>query len=138
MVQDPDIVPTEYRLFVTRHAGDPLHDDTVVFRLETVRTFANFQYELKVQTARSADTLAFTVLGLQPPLLSLPSSGPASFECEIEGLTGTQSVTVKALDGKVNTFQLSLSPAVRVKRKPAHAFIHVITDQNPDPTIEET
>jgi hypothetical protein len=129
-------VETEYRLYVTRRSGMPPGKHIVVFRLETVRTFANFRYDLSVRTEVTPHAVAFSVLGLQPPLLSLPASGPASFEYECEGLEGSFTVTIQGLDGRINTCQLRLSPAVQILRKPAHAFIHIITE--PDPNFGES
>jgi hypothetical protein len=89
----------EYRLSVVPAGGDlSSHGGTLVV-LRTATSFANFRYTLSVEERREGNTIHLKVLGLRPPSLDLPSSGPAEFTREYEGLHGRYRIVVEGLDG---------------------------------------
>jgi hypothetical protein len=121
---------TDYRLLIAPRFNDLAQKYTTVVQLETVKTFASFQYELSVRETVTKGSMHFKVLGLRTPQLSLPATGHARYEREYEDLKGTYSVTVEGLDGKANTFQVRIARnQVKVLGAPGNAFIDVITDQ---------
>jgi hypothetical protein len=120
----------EYRLLIAPRFNDLGQKFTTIVQLETVKTFASFQYELSVRETLTKGSIHLKVLGLRTPQLSLPATGHARFMKEFQDLKGTYSVTVEGLDGKANTFQVRIAQTqVKVLASPGHPFIEVITDQ---------
>lgn len=121
---------SEYRLLVTPHFNERGQKYTTLVRLETVKAFASFQYELSVEEELGKKLIKYRVRGLKTPHLSLPASGHAGFEHEYEDLKGTYEITVEGLDGKTNAFTVRIAPEqVKVTKSPPEPFVHLITDK---------
>ena len=76
------------------------------------------------------DPLAYRVLGLKTPHLSLPATGHAQFMREYDNLKGTYEVIIEGLDGKTNSFSVRIAPQqVRLVSAPSQSFITVCTDR---------
>lgn len=118
----------EYRLVITPAFDERRRTTVTLLRLETTRVFASFAYELSVEFTRSETALRFRVLGLRTPNLSLPSSGAAHADWELNDLRGTREVTVEGLDGKSGSCTLRFSGTrISVLRPPPAAFLEIVT-----------
>ena len=89
----------EYRLSVIPAGSHRGSAGVTLIVLRTATSFANFRYALSVDERRDGNTIHLKVLGLRPPPLDLPSSGPAEFTREYEGLHGRYRIVVEGLDG---------------------------------------
>ena len=120
----------EYRLLIAPRFNELGQKHATVVQLETVKTFASFQYELSVRETVTNKSIHYKVLGLRTPHLSLPSTGHARFVREYDDLRGTYAVTVEGLDGRANTFQVRVArDQVKVLAAPHAPFIEIVTDQ---------
>jgi hypothetical protein len=119
----------EYRLLVTPYFDEREQAHKTLIVLETTKMFASFRYDLSVDETIEGKTIAMTVRGLRAPRLSLPTSGSARFERLHEQLNGTYDISVKGLDGMVNTFKIKVTPkTVRVLAGAAEGFVQLFTD----------
>jgi hypothetical protein len=89
------------------------------FVLETSQSFASFIYDLSVEEHREGRNIRLRVVGLKPPQLSIPSSGPARFVRDYDDLAGTCHVTIETTDGRTSTFVLHISSR-RIEAKQPH------------------
>ncbi|HEX9006591.1 MAG TPA: hypothetical protein VF889_04820 [Bacteroidota bacterium] len=120
----------EYRLLIAPRFNELGQKHTTIVELETVKTFASFQYELSVRETITNRSVHLKVLGLRTPHLSLPATGHARFTREFDDLKGVYNVTVEGLDGRTNTFQVRITQSqVKVLDAPASPFIELVTDQ---------
>ncbi len=121
-------IDPEFRLIVSPLLDDSTQRIGTTLRLETIKVFANFQYELSVRETEDPPHLHLKVLGLKTPALSLPSTGHAQFTREYAGLQGKIEVTVEGLEGKAATVTLNVLPdRVRILRPPKGSFLEVVT-----------
>ncbi len=120
----------EYRLLIAPRFNELGQKHTTMVLLETVKTFASFQYELSVRETITNRSVHLKVLGLRTPHLSLPATGHARYAREFDDLKGVYNVTVEGLDGRTNTFQLRITQSqVKLLDAPASPFIELVTDQ---------
>ncbi len=120
----------EYRLLITPQFDERRQVETMFFRLETTRSFATFQYELSVKEEVSPSSINYTILGLKTPRLDLPASGHAHFERSYDTFNGRYDLTIKGIDGRVNTFQVKInSSGATVAKAPPHPFVSIIVDK---------
>ncbi|MBI5472917.1 MAG: hypothetical protein HY961_11285, partial [Ignavibacteriae bacterium] len=95
--------------------------------IETSKAFASFRYELSVEEQSDKRSMHFKILGLKAPQLSLPASGTAQFVREYEDLHGKYDITVERLDGKTNTFTVSISEKqIKILSSPKNPFIELV------------
>ena len=127
MVKSKKAEEFEYRLTLAPHVNERRLQPTTLLTIETTKAFASFRYELSVREQADKRTLHFRILGLKAPQLSLPASGTAQFIREYDDLHGTYEITVERLDGKTNTFSVSITQKnIKVLRSPKTPFIEVI------------
>jgi hypothetical protein len=116
----------DYRLSILPHrdAQSPAGKTLVV--LETVREFASFRYDLAVTEEKNGQSMRYTVTGLRPPDLSLPSSGPAQFFREYSGLSGTCEFIVVGLDHRTNSFLVRIGKrTAALLQSPEDPFVEI-------------
>ena len=121
----------EYRLLIFPSFSEVTKKFSTLFRLETVKEFANFSYEIAVEERVLNNTISWKIHGLRSPQVSLPATGPAAFAKKYENLRGVYEFTITKLDGAENSFTLSiLEQKVSVVKVPKHRFIKVLTSQH--------
>jgi hypothetical protein len=120
----------EYRLLITPQFNEREQKYKTLFLLETTQLFSSFKYDLSVSEEIKGKFLHYRILGLKPPLLSLPSSGRAQYTREFGDLRGTYEVKVAGLDGSTSSFAVRIVPErVTLIKKPSKGFIEVIVDR---------
>jgi hypothetical protein len=125
----------QYRLLIAPHFDERKQRNTTKVVLETATSFASFRYELTVEEKVTPGTIAYRILGLNAPQLSLPAAGPARFVREYDHLAGSYDLSVQGLDGKTCTVRVRIRPTdVRLVKLPAGAPIQVVTDERLWPT----
>ncbi len=121
----------DYRLLITPRFDERRQMDTMSFLLETTRSFATFQYELSVKETVTPSFMKFEILGLKAPRLDLPSSGHAHFERVYDKLKGAYELTIKGIDGRVNTFSIKIgSKGAAIVKTPPNPFVDIVVDSN--------
>jgi len=124
--KQPDV--REYRLLIAPRFDEREQKYKTLVLLETAKIFASFRYELSVKEERAPQQLRYTVLGLKTPQLSLPTAGHAQFSRTYEDLNGTFDVSVRGLDGNVNTFSVRIRPErVELLKSPQKRFVDFVT-----------
>ncbi len=117
----------EYRLTLAPHTNERRQQPTILLTIETTKAFASFRYELSIKELSEKRSLHFKILGLKAPQLSLPASGTAQFTREYDDLHGKYEITVERLDGKTNTFSVSITQKnIKILSSPKNPFIEVI------------
>jgi hypothetical protein len=120
----------EYRLLVAPHYDQRKQRNITRVVLETVKAFASFRYDLTVEEKVSSTTIAYKILGLSAPQLSLPAAGPARFVRDYDNLNGVYDLSVQGLDGKTSTVGIRIRPNdVKVVRPSAVTSVDVVTDE---------
>lgn len=121
----------EYRILITPHFNERGQKFTTLFKLETVKSFSTFRYDLTVEEHVEKKTIRFKVLGLKTPQLSLPAAGHAQFVREYENLKGTYEIVVEGIDGRVSSFSVRITPQqVKLLKAPPRRSIDVMTDES--------
>ena len=100
----------EFRILVAPAVNERTGRPTTVVVLQTTKTFSTFRYVLAVEDRLEGSALTLKVLGLRTPNLDLPSTGPAEFRKEYEGLPDELRITVEGLDGSHSTIGTRISP----------------------------
>lgn len=117
----------EYRLVIAPRFDEREQKYKTLVLLETAKLFASFRYDLSVKEERGPQHLRYTILGLKTPQLSLPTSGHAQFSRLYADLQGTFEVSVRGLDGNVNTFSVRIKPErVELLKAPPRQFVEFI------------
>ena len=117
----------EYRLVVAPRFDEREQKYKTLVLLETAKLFASFRYDLSVKEERGPQHLRYTVLGLKTPQLSLPTAGHAQFSRTYADLHGTFEISVRGLDGNVNTFSVHIRPErVELLKAPPKRFVEFI------------
>jgi hypothetical protein len=117
----------EYRLIVSLHANERLQKTTTLIRIETIKPFTNFQYDLSVHEIHNKRTLSYKIRGLKTPQLDLPSTGPAQFTREYVGLRGKYHIIVEGLDGTRSECDVSITRTqLKLVKSPKTSFIEFI------------
>jgi hypothetical protein len=131
--------PIEYRLFIFPFRGETARKRGTVFRLETVKEFSNFSYTIAVEERLTEDAIIWKIHGLRAPEISLPATGPASYERKYENLRGVLSFTIMKLDGVENTFTLDFfNRKVSIIKAPRRGFLEVLPSAHAMTTAPET
>ena len=118
-------VCVEYRLVVEPVLDDAARKSGVMFLLETIKQFGNFNYEIVVDER----TLLWTLHGLRAPELAMPSSGSAQFRKVHFDLPGRFRFVMRKSDGSEGTFDCeSRGRRIAIKNLETHSFFTVIAD----------
>ena len=118
----------EYRLFILPSFSQATKKPSRLFRLETVKEFANFTYEIAADEMIVGNSIVWKIRGLRSPEISLPASGPARFTKMYDSLKGVYEFTITKLDGGENTFTINfLDRSTSVIKAPKQKFIEIIT-----------
>ena len=122
-------VGVEYRLVVQPVLDDAARKSGVMFLLETIKQFGNFNYEIVVNEAFDGRTLLWTLHGLRAPELAMPSSGSAQFRKVHFDLPGRFHFVMRKSDGSEGTFDCeSRGRRIAIKNLATHSFFTVIAD----------
>jgi hypothetical protein len=120
----------EYRLLIAPHYDERKQRNITRVVLETVKSFASFRYELTVEEKVSSNTIAYKILGLSAPQLSLPAVGPARFAREYDNLSGVYDISIQGLDGKTSIMGIRIRPNnVKVIKPSTGNIVDVVTDE---------
>lgn len=126
----------EYRMLIQPTFDETLKKSGTLFFIETVRQFANFNYEVVVEDSLADKQLTWTLRGLRAPELLMPSFGGAQYRKTYFGLKGTYSFVLRKIDGEENEFHLRILPtSVSVHDYPHTPFASVYTNEE---SFEET
>ncbi len=118
----------EYRLFILPSFHQATKKPTTLFRIETVKEFANFTYEIAVDEKVIGNTIAWRIRGLRSPEISLPATGPAIFSKTHENLRGVYQFVVTKLDGAENSFTMKFHDrTISIINAPKKKFIEIHT-----------
>ena len=116
----------EYRLFVLPSFNEVTKKYSTVFRLETIKEFSNFSYEIAVEEMIVGSSIRWKIHGLRSPGISLPSTGPAAFTKKHNNLSGMYEFTLTKLDGAENTFTFHIHDGeVSLVKSPRQKFLEI-------------
>lgn len=101
---------TEFRIRVAPAVNERTGRPTTVVVLQTTKSFSTFRYTLAVDDRLEDGALVLKILGLRTPSLDLPSTGPAEFRKEYDGLSGDLRIIVEGLDGAKSTIGTHIAP----------------------------
>ncbi len=118
----------EYRLFILPAFDEVRRKHSTLFRLETVKEFSTFNYEIVMDTKVADRKIIWNIHGLRSPAMSLPHFGAATFTRHYEDLRGKYEFMITKLDGAENAFTLNLTEQkVTVTKSPRQRFIEILT-----------
>jgi hypothetical protein len=100
---------SEYRMLVAPIRDSMTRKISLLIRIETVRSFSSFPFEIDVEESVAGNDIALTLRGLQTPPLRLTSAGPAAYQKVFTGVRGTVTITVRGLDGTDSRMQVKLT-----------------------------
>jgi hypothetical protein len=124
------VFPIEYRLLITPAYKEREKEIVTRLVLHTVKEFTNFRYEIVVEPKLTDHTLRLKIHGLRAPQVTLPGSGPATYETEYRNLNGQYSIVVSKLDREENSFDVAISDnRIIVEAAPEQRFIEIITSE---------
>ncbi|MCX6137342.1 MAG: hypothetical protein NTV54_07610 [Ignavibacteriales bacterium] len=119
----------EYRLMVQPVLDDAARKRGVVFLLETIKQFGNFNYEIVVDEVFDGKTLLWTLHGLKAPELAMPASGAAQFRKVHYDLPGRFHFVLRKSDGSEGAFDFETrGRRITIKNLAIHSFFTVIAD----------
>ena len=122
--------PIEYRLLITPKYNERKKETVTLVALRTVNEFSNFRYELVVEPELTNNTLRLHIHGIRAPRLTLPESGPATFQMEYTNFKGIYTVIVTKLDQEENTFSVRISNEnVTLEQSPNKMFVEIVTNE---------
>lgn len=128
----------EYRLFILPSFSQATKKPATLFRIETVKEFANFTYEIAVDEKVLGNTIAWKIRGLRSPDISLPATGPATFSKIHENLRGVYQFVVTKLDGVENSFTMNFHDrTISIIKAPKQKFIEIHTSTDELTTASE-
>lgn len=122
----------EYRLFILPSFSQATKKPATLFRIETVKEFANFTYEIAADEKIVGNSIVWKIRGLRSPEISLPATGPAAFSKMYENLRGVYEFAVTKLDGVENSFTINFQDQrISIIKSPKQKFIeiHTSTDE---------
>jgi hypothetical protein len=94
---------SEYKLFIFRGIDDETKQPAVVFLVQTVKQFVNFNYQVLLDSKVKEKRIELSVRGLQAPEIALPAIGPATGTVELPNLVGHYTLRIRKLGREVNT-----------------------------------
>jgi len=100
----------EFRIRVAPAVNERTGRPATVVVLQTTKSFSTFRYTLAVDDRLEDGALVLKILGLRTPPLDLPSTGPAEFRKEYDGLSGGLRIIVEGLDGARSTITTHIAP----------------------------
>jgi hypothetical protein len=125
--------PTEFEYLLT---VSPSYDEIknkyfTLIRLQTVKEFTNFKYELAVEEESEKYKIRYKLLGINTPKLLIPGGGPAVYERTYQQLTGEYKIEIVNLDGEINFFKIKLlKNKILLLREQQKSFIDILCIQN--------
>ncbi len=121
-------IDIEYRLLVVPAFDETLQQHGMLFLVETVKQFTNFNYQILIEESSAKRTVTWKIHGLSAPAMSMPAIGGARYDKIYFGLSGTVHFTLIKKDGQENTVTVKVSPTgVKLIDMPQHSFIAVYT-----------
>jgi hypothetical protein len=105
-------VALEYRLLLTHRYNERRKKTVMVAALRTTNEFSNFRYQIVVEEHRTNNELRLKIQGLRAPQVSLPGSGPATFEKEYDDFAGQLTLIVTKLGGEENIFEVGIHETI--------------------------
>src|ERR1041384_1201212 len=122
--------PAEYRLLIQQRRKEREGATVTRVALRTVNEFTNFRYEIVVEPLVEGKTIRLSIRGLRAPQVTIPGTGPAVFETELEGLRGRYSVVASKLAGKKTIFTIQFSADSVTLKSPAEGgFVELVTNE---------
>lgn len=123
-------VPIEYRVLIAPRYKERQKETVTIIALRTVNEFTNFHYEIVVSPEISDHTIKLNILGLRAPQITLPGSGPATFEAEYKNLNGQYNIIISKLDRAENHFSVVISnERITVEESPKNTFVEIVTSE---------
>lgn len=121
----------EYLLTVFQKYDEIKNKYFTLIRLQTVKEFTNFKYELAVEEEVEKYKIRYKLLGINTPKLLIPGGGAAVFERTYEQLTGEYEIEVVNLDGETNFFKIKfLKNKILLFKEQQKSFIDILCIQN--------
>lgn len=115
-----------YNLYIYPQHDDVLAKVFVVFRIETVKEFENYKYEIDVNFFRRGNELIFRMRGLKPTKIYLPGGGKAFFEKKFENLQGNFKVEIIGINKKINSFEINIhDDLIKIITYPKDSFLNI-------------
>lgn len=115
-----------YNLHIFTQYDDTLKKNFIVFRIETVKEFENYVYEIDVNFFQRGNELIFRMRGLKPIKIYLPGGGRAFYEKKIECLQGNFKVEIIGINKKVNSFEININDdLVKIITYPRDSFLNI-------------
>lgn len=115
-----------YNLHIFTHYDSLLNKTFVVFRIETVREFEIYKYEIDVNFFQRGNELIFRMRGLKPAKLYLPGGGKAFFEKKLEKLQGNFKVEIIGINKKINSFEINVQEdLIKIITYPKEPFLNI-------------
>ncbi len=116
----------ELNLFISSIYDDLKKKQITTFRLETTQIFTVFKYEIDVEETFRNNQITFKLVGLKPPKLLIPGSGPATFEKEYTSLNGDYILKIIGIDKRENVFEINITKnKIKILREPKEIFINL-------------
>ncbi len=124
--------PIEYFLTIKPAYNTEKRAECLRFEFETNEEFHHFEYMITIDYKIEDSTLDFTIKGLKPRGMTMPSVGRARTSIDLFDLKGKYDVTV-AKPGQIqNSFTLSvrnLTPKILKDVPKGDSFLQVLTDE---------
>ncbi len=121
-------IDIEYRLLVVPAFDETLQKNGILFLVETVKQFTNFNYQILVEESCVKRTVTWKIHGLSAPAMSMPAVGGARYDKLYFTLSGTVHFTLIKKDGQENTVTVKVGPTgVKLIDMPRNSFIAVYT-----------
>jgi hypothetical protein len=119
----------EYHLAIRMVLDEATRKHGLIFLLETIKQFGNFNYEIAVDEVFDGKTLFWTLHGLKAPELSMPSSGSAQFRKVHYDLPGRFHFVLRKTDGSEGAFDCETrGPRIAIKNIVHHSIFTVTAD----------
>lgn len=114
----------EYKLFVFRGIDDETKQPAMVFLVQTIKQFVNFNYQVLLDVKMEEKRIELSIRGLQAPEISMPAIGPATGTVKLPDLAGQYSLRIKKLGREVNEFSLNFGTSdIRIQQSQPNPFI---------------
>lgn len=115
-----------YNLHIFSQYDETLNKKYVVFRIETVKEFENYKYEIDVNFFQRGNQLIFRMRGLKQTKVYLPGGGKAFFEKKIENLQGNFKIEIIGINKKVNSFEINIhGDLIKIISYPKDSFLNI-------------
>lgn len=99
------------------------------FAIRTINEFNNFRYKISLDSSVGDGAIRFTIRGLNAPQVTIPGTGPAVAEIEIDNLKGDYQVIISKHGKEENMFSINISDhQVNITKSPRKKFVELITE----------